>query len=81
VKLIGIWLVCNLTLWLYVPQLDMHLPHSGDFKCLVLKENITQVDTGAPPEIYVDCTTSIGWLKTSHPKKFWTRYSEDRCYE
>ena len=80
-KLIGIWLICNLTIWLYVPELKKQVPHTGEFTCLVLKEDRKTVDTGAPPEIYVDCTEAIGWLNTSHPKKFWTRYEEGRCYE
>jgi len=78
-NLVGTYVTCLLTLWFYIPQLKKPVPHTGYFVCQVKEWNETKVDTGLAPEIYVDCTESIGWLKTSHPKKFWTRLEEGRC--
>lgn len=76
-SLIGIWLLCPMTLWLYHPVWKKEVPHSGTFICRVLDASEEKVVIPLPIMLYVDCTKAIGWLDTDHPKKYWTR----SCYE
>lgn len=71
--LVGFYVSCTLTLWLYIPGLNKKLPHTGEFSCKVLAVNEEKVKTGLPTEFQVDCSEDIAWLKSDHPEIFWTR--------
>lgn len=85
--LIGVWLYCQFTLWLYVPQLKKAMPHDATGKCQVLEVNVTTVKTGAPQHVFVDCTQAFSWLDgiENDSLKRWlpltNNLNESGCYE
>lgn len=75
--MIGYYVVCQLTFWLYVTQIDVKLPYTGNFRCQVIVEEDYTLETGAPGYQFVDCTIDLDWLDTDHPNKFWI--SKEQC--
>lgn len=68
--LIGTWVACTLTLWLYIPGLNKRLPHTGRFDCLVIDDRLMSVGTPDLKKrmLMVDCSESTDWLKPATRK-------------
>jgi len=60
-------LICTITIWLYVPQLNKTLPHTAKTTCKVIEvieAPRSEWDSviGRKTYVDVDCSDKLGWL-------------------
>ena len=75
--MIGSFITCKLTLWLYVAALKKSLPWTGKTKCKIT-DVLDDVGPGYTPMI-VDCTKDIQWLDTDTPRIMLVLKEGDTC--
>ena len=66
--MIGSYITCKITLWLFVSGLGKTLPHTGEVRCKVIdimSEVGTPNDVRTP--VLVDCSQDIRWLNPQDP--------------
>lgn len=63
-SLVGTWIACTVSVWLYVPSLKTDVVHTGRVNCMVVDDvfmKVGSVGTMRSPMI-VDCRHDIMWL-------------------